>query len=67
MTLEERAEFEATERDAALWRYLQSEDFRSRGSDDPDIVLFDRKSGAQIPVEVARQKIEKFLGVAITV
>lgn len=63
MTPEERAEFEDTERDAQLWRYLRSDDYRPKGSDDPCIMLIGKDGNGVygvISAEEARMRIEKY-------
>ena len=61
MSPEERAEFDATERDAQLWRYFQSEEYRSKGADDPMLVVYSLVDGRVIDSDEARRRIEKYL------
>jgi hypothetical protein len=60
MTPEERTEFDATERDAQLWRYFQSEEYRNKGSDDPLLVIYSLVDGQRIDSDEARRRIEKY-------
>jgi len=72
MTADERAEFDAAQRDADLWRYFQSEDQRlaTGAPADPHLKICARAlSGAlyPVPVEKARKAIEEFYRKAIPV
>jgi hypothetical protein len=60
MSPEERAEFDATERDAQLWRYFQSELYRNKGPDDPLLMVFSAVDGRVIDADEARRRIEKY-------
>jgi hypothetical protein len=60
MSPEERAEFEATERDAQLWRYFQGEEYRPKGLDDPLLVIFSVVDGCVVDSDEARRRIEKY-------
>ena len=64
MTREEAAEFEACERDAQLWRYFQSEEYRLKGPEDPDLMIVGKDEngvfGQVLTAEEARRRIEEY-------